>query len=238
MKTTQLGSFWKFALLTMLFLPVVSSAQEQEADKKYKKFNLSVAYGLVSYFYTPDQETTTYYIADSVNNILSSQTDLIVTDLKIKPLYLRFDYKWDKKNSIGFMATYNGYRASGTRTDSIWNGNSSSYYISNSNIFYSMHRLRFQVVYTRHFFVDRPRVNTYFYTALGVNLKFNKYKEENQGGENGIPSSSSVFDLSRGFPISSRICYGLRYNFSESMSLLTEVGLGGPFLSIGLTAKF
>ncbi|MNJ97428.1 hypothetical protein D3C87_151740 [compost metagenome] len=235
MKTTQLGSFWKFALLIMLFLPVISCAQEQEADKKYKKFHLSAAYGLVSYFYSPDQETTIYYMADSINNILSSQTDIVVTDIKIKPLFLRFDYKWDKKNSLGLMITYNGYKASGTRTDSTWNG--SSYMISNSNLFYSMHRLRTQVVYTRHFFVDRPKVNTYFYTALGFNLKFNKFKEEKQEGEGGLPSSSGM-DVSRGFPITGRICYGLRYNFSESMSLLTEVGLGGPLLSIGLTAKF
>ncbi|MNU81939.1 hypothetical protein D3C71_716150 [compost metagenome] len=237
MKTTQLGSFWKFTLLIMLFLPVISCAQGQKADTTYRKFNLSVGYGLVSYFYTPNQETTSYYVADTINNIQSSQTNMIVTDIKIKPIFVRFDYKWDKKNSIGFMATYNGYRASGTRTDSIWNENSSAYSISNSKVFYSMHRLRFQVVYTRHFFVDRPRVNTYFYTALGVNLKFNKYKEESQGGEGILPSSSG-FDVSRGFPIASRICYGLRYNFSKSMSLLTEVGLGGPLLSIGLTAKF
>lgn len=233
MKTIQLGSFWKIALLIVLLFPVTSSAQE--AEKPYKKFNLSLAYGLVSYFYSPNQETTSYYVADTVNNILSSQTDMVVTDIKIKPLFLRFDYKWDKKNSLGLMVTYNGYTASGTRTDSTWNG--SSYTISNSNLFYSMHRLRTQVVYTRYFFVDRPKVNTYFYTALGFNLKFNKFKEEKQGGEGEIPSSSGM-DVTPGFPIAGRICYGLRYNFSESMSLLTEVGLGGPFLSIGLTAKF
>lgn len=231
MKTIQLGSFWKFTFLIMLLLPVTGTAQE--AEKPYKKFNLSLGYGLVSYFYSPNQETTTYYMVDSLNNIQSSQTDVVVTDIKIKPLFLRFDYKWDKKNSLGLMVTYNGYKASGTRTDSTWNG--SAYTISNSNLFYSMHRLRTQVVYTRHFFVDRPRVNTYFYTALGFNLKFNKQKEENQDGE--IPSSSGM-NVTRGFPIAGRICYGLRYNFSESMSLLTEVGLGGPFLSIGLTAKF
>ena len=233
MKTIQLGSFWKFMLLSMLLFPVICSAQE--TDKPYKKFNLSIGYGLVSYFYSPNQETTTYFMADSIGPIQSSQTDRIVTDIKIKPIFLRFDYKWDKKNSLGFMFTYNGYKASGTRIDSTWNG-SSGYTVSNSDLFYSMHRLRSQVVYTRHFFVDRPKVNTYFYTALGFNLKFNKFKEQNkEGGQ--IPSSSGM-DVSRGFPITGRLCYGLRYNFSESMSLLTEVGLGGPLLSIGLTAKF
>jgi hypothetical protein len=225
-------SIWKLALLIGILIPVIGHAQV--ADSTYKKFNLSAGYGLVSYFYSPNQEVTVYYISDSINNIRSSQTDIIVTDVKIKPLFLRFDYKWDKKNSIGFMATYNGYRASGTRTDSIWNSNSSTYDVSTNSLFYSMHRLRFQVVYTRHFFVDRPKVNTYFYTALGANLKFSKFREENQEG---VPGDSS-FDLSRGFPIASRLCYGLRYNFSKNMSLLTEVGLGGPLLSIGLTAKF
>jgi hypothetical protein len=225
-------SIWKLALLIGILIPVIGHAQV--ADSTHKKFNLSAGYGLVSYFYSPNQEVTVYYISDSINNIRSSQTDIIVTDVKIKPLFLRFDYKWDKKNSIGFMATYNGYRASGTRTDSIWNSNSSTYDVSTNSLFYSMHRLRFQVVYTRHFFVDRPKVNTYFYTALGANLKFSKFREENQEG---VPGDSS-FDLSRGFPIASRLCYGLRYNFSKNMSLLTEVGLGGPLLSIGLTAKF
>lgn len=232
MKKTQQGSFWRFALLTWLLIPGFVFAQTTE--KAYKKFNLSIGYGLVSYFYSPNQETTNYYVSDSINNISSSQTDMVFTDVKIKPLYLRFDFKWDKKNSIGFMAIYNGYRASGTRTDSIWNGNNLTYDVSSTNLFYSMHRLRFQVVYTRHFFVDRPRVNTYFYTSLGVNFKFNKFKEDNPSGA----LDYSGFDFSRGFPISSRLCYGLRYNFSESMSLHTEVGLGGPLLSIGLTAKF
>ncbi len=232
MKTTQQYSFWKFTLLTLVLIPVIGCAQV--VDSTFKKFNLSAGYGLISYFDSPNQEVTYYYPSDTVSNTMSSQTDIVVTDVKIKPIYLRFDYKWNQKNSIGFMAIYNGYRASGTRTDSIWNGNSSTYDVSSNGIFYSMHRLRFQVVYTRHFFVDRPRVNTYFYTSLGINLKFNKFKEENQEGS----PNDSGFDLSRGFPISSRLCYGLRYNFSESMSLFTEVGLGGPFLSIGLTAKF
>ena len=230
MKKKQQRSFCKLLLAVGLLLPGIASAQTKE--KTYKKFNLSLGYGLVSYFYSPNQETTNYYLTDSMNAISSSQTDVVVTDVKIKPLYLRFDYKWDPKNSIGFMAIYNGYKASGIRTDSLWNGN--AYDISNTDLFYSMHRLRFQVVYTRHFFVDRPRVNTYFYTSLGINLKFNKFKEETQEG---LPNYSS-FDVSRGFPISSRLCYGLRYNFSESMSLHTELGLGGPLLSIGLTAKF
>ncbi len=232
MKTRQQHSLRKFTLLTGLLLPLITCAQV--ADSTFKKFNLSAGYGLVSYFYSPNQEVTTYYTIDSINNIHSSQTDIVVTDVKIKPLFLRFDYKWDQKNSIGFMATYNGYRASGTRIDSTWNSTSSSYDVSSNGIFYSMNRFRFQVVYTRHFFVDRPKVNTYFYTAFGINLKFNKFREENQDG---LPADSG-FDLSRGFPIASRLCYGLRYNFSENMSLLTEVGLGGPFLSIGLTAKF
>ncbi|MDF3027161.1 MAG: hypothetical protein K0S23_1468 [Fluviicola sp.] len=232
MKRTPQHSIWKLVLLIGILIPVVG--RTQVADSTYKKFNLSLGYGLVSYFHSPNQEVTMYYVSDSINNIRSSQTDIVVTDVKIKPLFLRFDYKWDKKNSIGFMATYNGYRASGTRTDSIWNSTSSSYDISSKGIFYSMNRLRFQVVYTRHFFVDRPKVNTYFYTALGVNLKFSKFREDDQEG---VPGDSS-FDLSRGFPIASRLCYGLRYNFSKNMSLLTEVGLGGPLLSIGLTAKF
>lgn len=232
MKTIQQHSFWKSTLLIGIFIPVIACAQT--ADSTFKKFNLSAGYGLISYFYSPNQEVTTYYMSDSVNGIQSSQTDIVVTDIKIKPFYLRFDYKWDKKNSIGLMATYNGYQASGIRTDSIWNSSTSNYDISSNGIFYSMHRLRFQVVYTRHFFVDRPRVNTYFYTAFGLNLKFSKFREENQEG---LPGDAG-FDVSRGFPIASRLCYGLRYNFSKSMSLHTEVGLGGPFISIGLTAKF
>lgn len=232
MRTIQQASFWKMILVTGLLIPVIGRAQI--ADSTYKKFNLSLGYGLVSYFYSPNQETTRYYISDSVNNIQSSQTDVIVTDIKIKPVFIRFDYKWDQKNSIGLMAIYNGYQASGTRTDSIWNSNSSTYDVSGNTLFYSMHRLRFQVVYTRHFFVHHPRVNTYFYTSFGLNLRFNKFKQNDQEGS----ATDSGFDISHGFPISSRLCYGLRYNFSESMSLLTEVGLGGPFLSIGLTAKF
>ena len=232
MRTIQQASFWKMILLTGLLIPVIGRAQM--SDSTYKKFNLSLGYELISYFNTPNQEISYHYLNDTTSSVLSYQTKIIVTDTKIKPIFIRFDYKWDKKNSIGFMATYNGYLASGTQTDSIWNNASSTFDISNKEIFISMHRLRFQAVYTRHFFVNRPRVNTYFYTAFGLNLRFDKYRVENQEGS----PTDSGFDLSNGFPIASRICYGLRYNFSKSMSLLTEVGLGGPLLSIGLTAKF
>ena len=225
----------KLGCLTLLLLPVIGFAQTTEpTEKPYKKFNLSAGYGLVNFFFSPNQQTTIYYSNDTSNFTMSSQTDVVVTDVKINPVFLRFDYKWDKKNSIGFLAMYNGYKASGTRTDSIWNANASQFDVSTSKLLYSMQRLRFQVVYTRHFFVDRPRVNTYFYTSLGLNLKFNKADTDNHSG---LPDDAGL-SISRGFPISSRICYGLRYNFSESMSILTEVGLGGPLLSIGLTAKF
>lgn len=232
METKKLDLFRKYALLILLFLPVWGYTQTSE--KSDKKINLSLGYGLVSYFYTPNYETTEYILIDSVNNIQSSHTRRVVTDIKIKPIYLRFDYKWDRKNSIGCMVTYNAYRASGIRTDSTWNTTTSIYDISDSKLLYSMHRLRFQMVYTRHFFVDRPKVNTYFYAALGVNLVIDRVKEKNVFGF----GDESFYSVSSGFPIASRLCYGLRYNFSESMSLFTEAGLGGPLLSIGLTAKF
>jgi hypothetical protein len=219
---------WSFIFMTPLF------SGAQIVDTNYKKINVSLGYGLASYFYSPNQEVTKYYLTDTLNSIYSSQTKIVVTDVKIKPLYLRFDYKWDPKNSIGLMTTFNGYIASGERTDSIWNESVSNYSISKSDLFYSMYRLRIQMVYTRHFFVDRPRVNTYFYTALGANLIFSKSKEATSSG---LPSDSGL-NVSRGFPIAGRICYGLRYKFSENMCLHTEVGLGGPLLSLGLTAMF
>lgn len=232
MNTIQKSLLKQFTCLALLLSPVLVYAQT--AEKPYKKFNLSLGYGLVSYFYSPNQETTVYYPTDTSSLLGSSQTDAVVTDVKINPIFLRFDYKWDKKNSIGFMAIYNGYKASGTRTDSVWNANTMQFDVSSTKLLYSMQRVRLQVVYTRHFFVDRPRVNTYFYTSFGLNLKFNKTQAS---AISGLPSDAGLI-LSRGFPISSRLCYGLRYNFSESMSILTEVGLGGPILSIGLTAKF
>lgn len=234
MNTVKNGSFGKWILLICLLFPVIVGAQTDTAANTYKKFNLSAGYGLASFFFSPNQQTTIYYQFDSTNNHMSSQTDLVVTDVKINPIFLRFDYKWDKKNSIGFMAMYNGYKASGTRTDSVWNAATSQFDVSQGKLSYSMQRIRLQVVYTRHFYVDRPRVNTYFYTSLGFNLKFNKTEAQTISS---LPSDAGL-TLTGSFPFSSRVCYGLRYNFSKSMSLLTEVGLGGPLLSIGLTAKF
>ena len=38
--------------------------------------------------------------------------------------------------------------------------------------------------------------------------------------------------------VSARLCFGVRYYFTENIGIMTEIGLGGPVISVGPSIKF
>lgn len=216
------------ALLFALFNPVNASAQDSS------KFSLSIGYGLGSLFFTPNFQNYSIYDFDSVAMQGSTRIEQLSTDLKIKPFLVKFDMKITPKASIGMQFIYNGFTSSGTRIDSIWVPASGTYTIEEKDTKYTMNRFRIQATFTRHFYHKNPLFESYLYSGVGWSRKYRKYQV---GDESHNTSEAPVFDFID-FPVSIRLAYGFRFNFTQRYGLQTEVGLGGPLFTLGLSAKF
>jgi len=223
-----LSSMLALAILTVVFKPVNVSAQDST------HYSVSLSYGVGALFFTPNLQNYSSYDFDSTAMQGSTRSEQLSTDLKIKPFLLKFDMDITPKTSIGLQCIYNGFTSSGTRIDSVWVPASGTYNVEEKNTQYTMNRFRVQATFTWHFYHKNPLFESYFYTGVGWSRKYRKYLV---GNENHNLSEAPVFDFIN-FPVSIRFAYGFRFNFTERFGLQTEIGLGGPLLSIGLSAKF
>jgi hypothetical protein len=223
-----LSSMLALALLMVVLKPINASAQDST------NYSLSLSYGVGALFFTPNLQNYSSYDFDSATMQGSTRIEQLSTDLKIKPFLLKFDMDITPKKSIGLQFIYNGFTSSGTRIDSVWVPASGTYNVEEKNTQYIMNRFRVQATFTWHFYHKNPLFESYFYTGVGWSRKYRKYRV---GNEEHNLSEAPVFDFIN-FPISIRLAYGFRFNFTERVGLQTEFGLGGPLLSIGLSAKF
>ncbi|MDH4472925.1 MAG: hypothetical protein QE487_09970 [Fluviicola sp.] len=223
-----LSAMLALALLLVVFKPLNASAQDST------RFSVSLSYGVGALFLTPDLQNYSSFDFDSTAMQGSTRIEQLSTDLKIKPFLLKFDMDITPKKSIGLQLIYNGFTSSGTRLDSIWVPTSGTYTVEEKSTKYTMNRFRVQATFTWHFYHKNPLFESYFYTGVGWSRKYRKYRV---GDEYPNYSEAPVFDLIN-FPVSIRFAYGFRFNFTERFGLQTEIGLGGPLLSIGLSAKF
>lgn len=231
MRRLRFGAFSSMlamALLLVVFKPVNASAQDST------RYSVSLGYGVGALFFTPDLQNYSSYDLDSATMQESVRIEQLSTDLKIKPIMLKFDMDITPKKSIGLQLIYNGFTSSGTRLDSIWVPATGTYTVEEKSTQYTMNRFRVQATFTWHFYHKNPLFESFFYTGLGWSRKYRKYRV---GNESPSYDEAPVFDIIN-FPVSIRLAYGFRFNFTERFGLQTEIGLGGPLLSIGLSAKF
>lgn len=216
--------------LVLLMLTMLLSGKTAAQEKKY---SVSFGYGFLSSFAAPNLRTNYLLYYDTVTNDPSSRTDVVVTDIKIKPVYIKFDYRINERTSAGLSLTYNGFRASGTRTDSLWQEGSGSFEVYNYATSYTMDRFRILATLTRHFYVDRPKFNTYFTAGIGFNYFLKKALVDGKETDQ-FYNLTLLYQL----PVSMRLAYGIQYHFSPAVSMHSEIGLGGPPVTLGLSFKF
>lgn len=219
-----------FLLLIIMLLVFVQQAKAQEP----KEFIVSAGYGAVSLFVTPDFTSEILLSEDTINGDYSSRTNILETDLKIKPISVKGEIRLNERTSIGIQVFYNGFVASGIRIDSSWVASSNTYEVETSSIRYVMNRLRIQFGYTRHFYLNHPNWDMYTCMAIGSNSKFRKYYVNNELSE---MENTGLIDFLPVFPVSMRFTYGVRYFFSERFGIQSELSIGGPLLNIGFAAK-
>lgn len=76
-------------------------------------------------------------------------------------------------------------------------------------------------------FATTPNLDPYFTTGIG----FKKTTVYDTGNNQYDPT---IFKI---LPISFKLAVGLRYFFNDTFGITTEIGLGGPLLSAGLSVK-
>lgn len=162
------------------------------------------------------------------------------SDFKVKglgPLGLRAEYMVADRMGVGIDVIYNSYDLEylNTQTDSVYDGNTNSWMTTTTttNNEYSMQRLRVQARFNYHFDVSNPMLDAYFGVGAGTNKRYRKAYEN--GVEVNDETDLGNFTL---LPVSIRICTGFRYYFSQNFGINAELGLGGPLISAGISARF
>lgn len=162
------------------------------------------------------------------------------SDFKVKglgPLGLRAEYMVADRMGVGVDVIYNSYdlQYKNTQTDSVYDGNTDTWTANSTttNNEYKMQRLRVQLRFNYHFEVSNPMLDAYFGVGAGSNNRYRKAYEN--GVEVNDETDLGNFTL---LPVSFRICTGMRYYFSQNIGINAELGLGGPFISAGISARF
>lgn len=150
------------------------------------------------------------------------------------PTGLRAEYLLDDKFGIGFDVIVNGYSLSGTIQDTTYNAELDTTVIVERDAKYSMRRLRVQARFNYHFEVTNPNLDVYMGLGVGTNNRFRSYKVD--GGDSEFNESGlKNFTL---IPVSMRLAAGMRYYFNQNIGINTELGIGGPLVSAGLSVRF
>lgn len=156
----------------------------------------------------------------------------------IGPAGLRAEYMVGDKIGVGFDFIYNSNTITNTNTDStaVFNTITSNYdySVTVSNEKRIMQRVRFQARINFHFDISNPALDAYFGVGVGTNNRFRKYYVNGVEQVDSYTTAASSFTL---FPVSMRICTGVRYYFSPNVGLNMELGLGGPMISAGISCK-
>ncbi len=149
----------------------------------------------------------------------------------IGPAGLRVEYMIADRIGLGVDVIYNSNSSSFTSIDSIYNGNTGA--TETNSLEYKMQRVRAQLRFNYHFNITNPALDSYIGVGAGTN---NRFRSTLENGVD-ITDNDGLSDFTL-VPFSLRIAAGLRYYFTDNIGLNTEIGLGGPLVSAGLSIKF
>ena len=149
-----------------------------------------------------------------------------VTTTAIGPCGARAEYMVADKFGIGADFIYNSMSGS-FQVDSL-NADNSVYKSYDAKL--AMQRYRFQLRMNYHF-VREDKMDAYVGFGAGTNTRKYIYKSD-------MPNSDGFSQSGSLLPFSMRIAIGMRYYFTNNIGLNTEIGLGGPLVSAGLSIRF
>jgi hypothetical protein len=144
----------------------------------------------------------------------------------IGPMGLRMEYMMAPKFGLGIDFIYNSVNVSGT-IDSL-NSDGTVYKSYDAKIFSQRYRPQIRMNYH---FVATDNLDAYFGVGVGANIRRIGTKTDYPNYDDNAVSGSLI-------PVSMRVALGTRYYFTENIGLNLELGLGGPFISGGVSVKF
>ncbi|HIP35753.1 MAG TPA: hypothetical protein EYG85_02750 [Crocinitomix sp.] len=144
----------------------------------------------------------------------------------VGPMGGRFEYMVADKFGIGIDFIYNSVNISGTidSTDNLGN------VVETYDLKVFSQRYRPQIRMNYHF-VSNEELDAYVGVGVGANIRRFGFKTDYPNYD----GNSAVGAL---IPVSMRLALGMRYFFTDNIGANLELGLGGPFVSGGLSFKF
>jgi hypothetical protein len=144
----------------------------------------------------------------------------------IGPCGLRAEYMLADNFGMGIDFIYNSISGSGT-VDSL-NTDGTVFASYDTKVF--MRRYRVQLRANYHF-VQTGSLDAYVGFGAGTNIRTFGFKSD-------YPDFDGDNFTGALLPVSARIALGARYYFTDNIGFNTELGLGGPLLSLGVSLKF
>jgi len=157
--------------------------------------------------------------------IVASSNINIDKSTSVGPMGLRVEYMVADNFGIGIDFIYNSTNITGT-IDSLLSDNTHQTY--SYKLFSQRYRPQIRMNYH---FVANEALDVYTGIGVGANIR-------NIGIKTDYPNYDNISAIASLSPVSLRLALGMRYYFTENIGLNLELGLGGPFMSGGLSIKF
>ena len=158
-----------------------------------------------------------------VNDIDNASSD--VSTIGIGPMGIRAEYMLADKFGVGIDFIYNSIN--GTYQIDSLNFDGSIFQSYDTKL--AMQRYRVQVRMNYHF-VTNDRLDAYVGFGVGTNTRRFVYSTDKPNAEEYSSSGSLI-------PVSARIALGMRYYFNNNIGINSELGIGGPMLSVGVSVR-
>jgi len=160
-------------------------------------------------------------IAKSLSNVDNIKTR------GIGPAGIRAEYMVADKFGIGIDFIYNSVAITGTIDSLAADGVT---VVETYDLTTSLQRYRPQIRMNYHF-VSEDALDAYVGFGVGANVRRAVVKTDYPNYDGGAVSGAII-------PVSLRVALGMRYFFTDNIGANLELGLGGPFISGGLSLKF
>jgi hypothetical protein len=157
---------------------------------------------------------------------LSSSASSDVKIGGIGPAGIRAEYMLADKFGMGIDFIYNSLTTNFFEDSVDMNGTVVESYAAK----YAMQRFRVQLRMNYHF-LDSDNIDAYVGFGAGTNIRRYSYSSD-------MPGSSTPAESGSLIPFSMRVALGMRYYFTENIGINTELGIGGPILSGGISVRF
>ena len=149
-----------------------------------------------------------------------------VSTAAIGPCGLRAEYMLADKFGMGVDFIYNSMSSS-YQIDSL-NADQTVYKSYDSKL--AMQRYRVQLRMNYHF-VNEEKLDAYVGFGAGTNIRRFVYNTDK-------PNAGEFSESGSLLPFSLRLALGVRYYFTNNIGLNSEIGLGGPLVSLGVSFRF